>query len=69
MRDACMHVADGGRGELELMEADVEAAVGHHAVGMWPRVGGAAVAETQSFVEGDRSGYVRRFDADFVKLS
>jgi hypothetical protein len=36
---------------------------------MRPRVGGAALAEPESFVEGDRSGDVRRLEADFVKLA
>ncbi len=69
LRDAGMHVGDGGRRKLELVQADVQPAVGHDAVRMRPGVGGAALAEAETFVEGNRVGDVRRLDADFVKLS
>ena len=69
LRDAGLHVGDGGRRKLELVQPDVQPPVGHDAVRMRPGVGGAALAEPESFVEGDRIGDVRRLDADFVKLS
>ena len=69
LRDVRLHVGDGGRRKLELVQADIEAAVGHHAVGMLPGVGGAALTEAESFVESDRRGDVRRLEADFVELA
>ena len=67
--DARVDVRERGRGKLELVQAEIEAAVGHDAVRMRPGVGGAALAEPESLVESHRIGDVRRLDADFVKLS
>ena len=64
-----MHVGERGRRKLELVQAEEQLAVGHHAVGMLPGVGGAALAEPEPLVEGHRCGDVGRLDADFVEPS
>src|SRR5690606_21013529 len=69
LRDAGAHVGDGGRGELELVQADEDAAVGEHAVRVLPGVGGTALAEPETFVESHRVRDVGGFDTDFVESS
>ena len=67
--DARVDVRERGRGEFELVQAEIEAAVGHDSVRMRPGVGGAALAEPEALVVSHRFGNVGRLDADFVKLS
>ncbi len=63
------HESQRGGVEVPLVQAEEQPAVGQHAVGMGPGVGGRRLDEAQALVELHGIADIRGLQADFVKSS